>query len=217
MLQNRNDRGSVNGLPKPKQNGKIVRKNCRNFLRNGSRCWVNIIDDEHVHLHIECKEVCKLVPYIDSIHILGLESVCRNIENYQLRIPLLDLDTDSLRKMSLSKTRTSEKEKRVERSLSRSHRNAFTSGESHLVTFSDNEIFETIYRIQLRIDLYTLHSGEHERTGITSSAEGLDRYSLVHRNIAMSCRINQRLLLADRSHDVSKVIVYRDDMNPLFT
>ena len=40
---------------------------------------LNVVNYKHIHLHIECKEVSQFVPDVDSIHILSLESVGRNV------------------------------------------------------------------------------------------------------------------------------------------
>ena len=81
---------------------------------------LNIIHDQDIHLLIERKEVCELILDIYCIHELSLESACRHIQYYKIRILLLDGDTDCLCKVCLTKSRTSEKEERVERSLARS-------------------------------------------------------------------------------------------------
>ena len=87
------------------------------------RTWtleiLDVVDDEDIHLHIEREKVCKFVLSVCRIHILDLEPVCRNIENYKFRIFLLYGNTDSLSKVSLAKSRTSEEEKRIEGSLAR--------------------------------------------------------------------------------------------------
>ena len=76
------------------------------ILSSLSHKILDIIHDEDIDLHIECKKVCKLVLHMHCIHILSLESVGRYVKYDKLRIFLLDLDTDSLSKMGLAKTRT---------------------------------------------------------------------------------------------------------------
>jgi hypothetical protein len=78
---------------------------------------LNIVNDENVNLHIECKEVSQFVADIRSIHILNLEPVRRNIKNHKFRIFLFDCDTDCLSKVCLSETWTTKKEQRIECSL----------------------------------------------------------------------------------------------------
>ena len=166
---------------------------------------LDVVHDQHIHLHIEGEEVSELVPHIDSIHVLGLEPVCRDIKDYKIRIFLLDGDTDSLCKMSLTETRTAEKEEWVESSLSWCERNALSSCESHLVALTYHEVLKTIYRIELRIHLHSLDARENERSRIAASAVCLDGNRLVYRNISMSCRVNEGRLLLDRRHNIYKL------------
>ena len=124
---------------------------------------LNIIDDKHIHLLIERKEVGELVPNIHSIHELSLESVCRNIQNHKFRIFLLDRNTDCLSEMGLAQTRTTKEEERIECSLSRCRRDALSCRESHLVALTYHEVLETIYRIELWIHLHTLDTRENKQ------------------------------------------------------
>ena len=66
---------------------------------------LDIIDNKDVDFHVECQEVGKLVPDIDSIHILSLELVSCNVENYLVRIFLFNGDTDGLRQVRLAESR----------------------------------------------------------------------------------------------------------------
>ena len=80
---------------------------------------LNVIHDQYIHLHIEGHEVSQLVLDSGSIHELGLKPIGRYIKHYELRIFLLDGNTDCLGDMRLAQTRSSEKEERVECCLSR--------------------------------------------------------------------------------------------------
>ena len=171
---------------------------------------LDVIHNEHIHLHIECKEVSKLVSHIHRIHILSLESVRRNIKHYEFWVLLLDLDTDRLCKVGLSKTWTAKEEERVECCLTRSLRDALTCCESHLVTLTYDEVLEAIYRIQLWVYLHSLHSREYEWTRITATSESLDRDCLVYRSIAVGSRIDQRLLTLYRCHHIHKLGCYSE-------
>ena len=71
--------------------------------------------------------------------------------------------------MSLSKSRTAEKEERVEGCLARSSRDALACSEAHLVALAYYEVFKAIYRIELRVDLNSLYSWENKRTRISSA------------------------------------------------
>ena len=64
---------------------------------------LDIVHNQDLNLHIECKEICEFVLHIDCIHILGLELVSCHIQNYLLRELLLDGKTYGLGDMSLSK------------------------------------------------------------------------------------------------------------------
>ena len=129
---------------------------------------LDIIHDQHIHLLVECYKVCELILYIHRIHELSLETACWNIQNYEFRIFLLDCNTDCLRKMGLSESRTSEKEERVERCLAWSSRNTLTSCETHPVALTYYKVLKTVHRVELWIHLDSLHSWEHERTRITA-------------------------------------------------
>ena len=129
---------------------------------------LDVIHDEHVHLLVECYEVCELVLDCNSIHELCLEPARRDIKDNEIRIFLLDCDTYRLCKVCLSETWTSEEEQWVERSLARSGRDALSGCESHPVALTYHEVFKTVYRIQLRIYLNALHSREDERTRVSS-------------------------------------------------
>ena len=146
----------------------VVEDREEGVLRSRSVEILYIIHDQHIHLLVECYEVCELVLYVHRIHELSLEAACWNIQNYEFRIFLLDCDTDRLRKMGLSKSRPSEKEERVERSLARSSRNTLTSCETHPVALTYYKVLKTIYWIELWIYLDSLHSREHERTRVTA-------------------------------------------------
>ena len=84
------------------------------ILRARAEQILNIIDNKDIDLHVECQEVGKLVPDIDSIHVLSLELVSSHVENYLVWIFLFNGDTDGLRQVRLAESRGAEKEKRIE-------------------------------------------------------------------------------------------------------
>ena len=60
---------------------------------------LDIIDYEHIDLHVKRYEVSEFVPDMDSIHVLGLELVSGDIEHHEVRIFLLygdNSDKDNL-------------------------------------------------------------------------------------------------------------------------
>ena len=65
-------------------------------LRTRTDKILNIIDNQHIYLHIERQEVSKFVLHVSGVHILCLELASGNIEYNLIRIFLLDSQTDSL-------------------------------------------------------------------------------------------------------------------------
>ena len=139
------------------------------ILRTLSHKVLDIVNNQYIHLHIECEEVCKFVLYINRIHVLGLEPVCRYIQYHQFRILLLDLDTNRLSKMGLAETWTSEQEKRVECCLSRSCRDTLSCCESHLVALSYHKVLKAVDGVELWVYLHSLDTWENKWSRITSS------------------------------------------------
>ena len=110
-----------------------------------------VVHNQDIHLGIEREEVGELVPH-NGIHILRLEPVGRNIENNEILIGLLNVNTYGLGDMGLAEAGTSEDEQRVESRAARGHGDGPSGSHCHLVAVSFNEIAETVLLLELRID-----------------------------------------------------------------
>ena len=88
-------------------------------LRGRAVQFLDVIHYEDIDPHVEGHEVSQLVLYTDRIDVLGPELVAGDIEDNKIRVGFVDGDTDRLREMGLAKSRATEDEQRVERSLAR--------------------------------------------------------------------------------------------------
>ena len=137
---------------------------CANLVRK----LLNIVYNEHIHHHVEVQEVCKLILYCNGIHILSTESVGAYIEHYLLRISLLYCYAYCLRKVCLSKPRTSINEDWVEGVLSRLLCNGETCCSGKPVALTLYKIVEVVVGVKLRIYLKLLQARNNERIGYSS-------------------------------------------------
>ena len=168
-------------------------------LRSDSEKILDIVHDKDVYLHVEGQEVGKFVPDVHRVHVLGLELVAGDVEHNQVGMLLRYGKTYRLCEVGLSESGTSENEKRVEKGAAGGVGDILTGGDAHSVAFSLDKVVEVVDGIESGVDLYPLHSGEDERSGIAFGGIGVDRDGLVHRSDRGCGRICHRLfVLHDR-------------------
>ena len=122
--------------------------------------FVDVVNNEHVNRLIVPQEVNEIVVQADSVHKLGLETVCADIEDYLVGILLLDGDADGMRQVGFAKAGTAIDEKRIEGSLAGLVGNAQTGRTTEPVAFPFYEIIKCVCGIEVRIYPDLLEAGD---------------------------------------------------------
>ena len=118
----------------------------------GSSPLLYVIDNQHVDRLIEIDEVVNRV-LTTGICELHLKQTCRNVEHTFLRIGLLTAQTDGIDEMSLTTSRGTIDEERVECRLTRMIRNREANGARQLIAVALDKRLESLLQVELRIQL----------------------------------------------------------------
>ena len=118
-----------------------------------SRQILNIINQQDIYTLIEIDKIIDCIAS-DSICILYLKKMRRQIQNTCRRIFFLYTYTDSLHQMCFSNARFSIQEQRVKGCLTGFFSNRLTCCTSKFITYSRIIIFKIINRIQLRVQFF---------------------------------------------------------------
>ena len=165
------------------------------ILRSLTLQALDIIHDEHVDLHIECQEIREFVAHEHGIHVLGLELAARHIEDNQLGIFLLNGVSDSLGDVCLAQSRSAKDKQRIESGFTRSAGDGLPCRDTQFVTRTPDQVVETVFRFQPRVDLHALRTRKHKRARIARGLIGIDQYLPVHgRRTVRSRNLHGRLL-----------------------
>ena len=153
---------------------------------------------------VEGHEVHEAVA-LDGVHVLGLELVAGHVEDHEVRILLLDGDAGGLDQVRLAETRSAENEQRVERSPARGVGNVAAGVDAELVALPFHEVREAVDRVQPRVDLQALDTGEDKRAGAAGRLRRVDGDRFVGRSQAMGGREHHGLLQLHRADHVMEL------------